>query len=253
MNLKINRWYGRLGNNIIQVINCIQIASYYNYNIIIPSHKYLTKQYITINKSITNSNNNIYNHNYTRRITRFEKVVYEKNIEFTISILQEIFSIKNVPTLHENTVVIHIRSGDIFHSYPHGKYIMPPLSYYTNIINSNNFKKIIMISEDRSNPCVNKLLVLYPIIEFRMNTLDEDIKLLLGSQNVIESFGTFAPALLTLSKNIKNIYRPSYQFDTLLSKLSHKYNIFETDLEDYKQKMYPWKNTEEQRNIMMTY
>ena len=110
-----------------------------------------------------------------------------------------------------------------------------------------------MISEDRSNPCVNKLLVLYPIIEFRMNTLDEDIKLLLGSQNVIESFGTFTPALLTLSKNIKNIYKPSYQFDTLLSKLSHKYNIFETDLEDYKQKMYPWKNTEEQRNIMMTY
>lgn len=110
-----------------------------------------------------------------------------------------------------------------------------------------------MISEDRSNPCVNKLLELYPSIEFKVQTIEEDITLLLGSKNVIESFGTFAPALLTLSKNIKNIYRPSYQFDILLSKLPHKYNIFETDLDDYKQKMSPWKNTAEQRNIMMTY
>lgn len=263
MNLKINSFSGRLGNNIIQLSNCIQIAAYYNYNIIIPYNTYFIQSYITINPSI-NKNNKVYTDtitnyfyikNYHNKINfkNIDYILFEKNIEFTISILQEIFSIKNVPTLHENTVVIHIRGGDIFHSYPHSAYIMPPLSYYTNIINSNNFKKIIMISEDRSNPCVNKLLVLYPIIEFRMNTLDEDIKLLLGSQNVIESFGTFSLALLTLSKNIKNIYKPSYQFDTLLSKLPHKYNIFKTDLDDYKQKMSPWKNTAEQRNIMMTY
>lgn len=149
MNLKINFWYGRLGNNIFQVINCIQIASFYNYNIIIPSHKYLTKQYITINKSIMNSNNNIYTDDVGEQFyfikendSIFEKVVFEKNIDFTISILQEIFSIKNVPILHENTVVIHIRGGDIFR-WPHGDYIMPPLSYYTNIINSNHFKKLL--------------------------------------------------------------------------------------------------------------
>ena len=39
MNLKINVWIGRLGNNISHVMNCIQVATYYNYNIIIPEHK----------------------------------------------------------------------------------------------------------------------------------------------------------------------------------------------------------------------
>ena len=34
MNLKIKNWYGRLGNNIEQVKNVIQIALHYNYNVI---------------------------------------------------------------------------------------------------------------------------------------------------------------------------------------------------------------------------
>ena len=36
--------------------------------------------------------------------------------------------------LDENDVVIHIRSGDIFNKCPHPVYIMPPLSYYVNIL-----------------------------------------------------------------------------------------------------------------------
>ena len=60
------------------------------------------------------------------------------------------------PTLHENTIVIHIRGGDIFSSYPHSAYM--PHKY--------NYKKNYYDFRDRSNPCVNKLLVLYPIIEF---------------------------------------------------------------------------------------
>lgn len=259
MNIVINTWSGRLGNNITHLMNCILVALYYNFNVSIPPHRYFKKTYITINNNISKEdktfapNGNLF---YLEKfITEYklDRSLTTKNIEFTRNILQEIFTINNVPTLHENTVVIHIRGGDIFSLWPHNAYIMPPLSYYKNIITSNNFKKFIMISEDKNNPCVNKLLELYPSIEFKIQTLEEDIKLLLGSQNVIESFGSFSPALLTLSKNIKNIYRPSYSHDTLLSKLPHKYNIFETNLDDYKQKMSPWKNTAEQRNIMMTY
>ena len=32
MNLKINRWRGGLGNNIMQIRNAIQVALYYDYN-----------------------------------------------------------------------------------------------------------------------------------------------------------------------------------------------------------------------------
>ena len=53
--LKIQKWQGRLGNNIIQLINVLSIALYYNYNIIIPPHAFFNKQFININ------NNNIIN------------------------------------------------------------------------------------------------------------------------------------------------------------------------------------------------
>ena len=35
MNLKINRWRGGLCNNIMQIRNAIQVALYYDYNIIV--------------------------------------------------------------------------------------------------------------------------------------------------------------------------------------------------------------------------
>ena len=50
INLKINNWRGGIGQNIIQVRNVIQIALYYNYNIILPEHMLFSTTYIKINK-----------------------------------------------------------------------------------------------------------------------------------------------------------------------------------------------------------
>jgi hypothetical protein len=55
---------------------------------------------------------------------------------------------------------------------------MPPLSYYVEIINNNNFKNIYLIAEDTLNPCINSLLNMYPNIIFKINTLDDYNKLL---------------------------------------------------------------------------
>ena len=55
----------------------------------------------------------------------------------------------------ENDVVIHIRSGDIFNKCPHPVYIMPPLSYYVNILNEKNFNKIYLVAADKLNPFIN--------------------------------------------------------------------------------------------------
>ena len=74
MNIYIKEWYGRLGNNITQLLNAISIGLYYNYNIILPSHKYFKQTYIIINNKITicndviTSNSNFFRKN---RITNF--------------------------------------------------------------------------------------------------------------------------------------------------------------------------------------
>jgi len=242
---------------MIQLFNAIQLAFFYNYNVILPKHTYFTTTYIVINKKIKEENKTLthYDNFYNIRINSKYKKQFYKYIEKTISILKNIFTIKNISPLNVNDAVIHMRGGDIFKKKkPHGRYIMPPLSYYVNIINNNNFDKIFIISEDKQNPCINKLLELYENVEFKGKSLEDDIRLLLGSKTVIESFGTFTPYVLLVSNNITNIYRPSYQFPSLLSKCSlKKINVFKINLEEYRKKIFPWENTKEQNNMMLTY
>lgn len=279
MNLRINNWIGRLGNNIIQIKNCIQIALYYNYKTLnIPYHEYFNTtiihfyEYINIddneivernsiiNKNSNNDNNIIIiddnNFFYQNKIKNIDINIFNLNIDLTSYILKKIFKVRGNIKLDDNDVVIHVRGGDIFNNNPHPSYIMPPLSYYINILNSNKFNKIFLISEDTLNPVINKLLHLYPNIIFKINNLYDDINILLSSKNVIESFGSFTTNLLLLSDNIKNVYKPSYQNSFLYDSEKYKKNIINIhniELIDYKNKINIWRNTPHQREIMITY
>jgi hypothetical protein len=107
-----------------------------------------------------------------------------------------------------------------------------------------------LIAEDRKNPCINALLELYPTIQFELQPLEKDIRLILGAVNVVASYGTMIDSLLLFSDNIKSVYRPSYS--TILFKLESVEYII-TDLDNYKESMSPWKNTAEQRETMLVY
>ena len=47
----INKWYHRLGNNIIQVHNAILIGLYFNCNVTIPAHSFFNTKIIKINNN----------------------------------------------------------------------------------------------------------------------------------------------------------------------------------------------------------
>ena len=256
MNLYIKKWVGRLGNNMLQLLNVISIGLYYNYNIIIPYHKYFKEKYIILNKNITIHNEVITNDDQFFRKHKIKNIdshlFNDTNIKNkAVIILKNIFSLQQTVPLNNNDVVIHIRSGDIFKTDrgPNPNYPPPPLSYYINILNNNHFENIYLIAEDTRNPTINKLLELYPNIRFKLQSLNEDIKLILQSRNVIMSIGTFIPMLLTISDNIKNVYKTSFETGPIGSHIT----IHNTNLKKYYKKMFPWKNTEEQRELMMTY
>ena len=86
MNLKIDYWGGRLGNNICQLKHAIQIALYYNYNVIMPCHHYFTTDYIIINNTIDrDSHTVIYNKFYDineikKEIQNIKDDVFTQNI-----------------------------------------------------------------------------------------------------------------------------------------------------------------------------
>lgn len=247
---------GKIGNFIIMLSNAIKIALFYNYNVIIPNHSYINTTYIVINNDINLNNEKIidpHNFFYTTKVKNIDIKLFKMNIEKTCEILKSCFTLKNEIPLDDNDLLIHIRSSDIFSNNPHPAYLTPPLSYYVNIINKNNFNEIYLIAEDRINPCINRLLQLYPKIKFKIQSLEEDVKLILGAKNVVMGFGTFIPSLLLVSDNIKELYKPSYMNNDETDMLNKMIKVFNIELSAYKKRMTPWKNTLEQRKFMLTY
>jgi len=248
-----NSLYGRLGNNIMQLRNIISIAIAYKHNIkinvkklkdVFPQSVLLNFFNLSVIEKYFNKYNNseIITDNQTGffDICRlpFPNDIFKQNIEETNKILQKAFLINNINKLPENDLVIHIRSGDIFNSNPHPGYVPPPLSYYTKEIDKYKYEKIHIICEDTINPVTNELRKLYKNAVYEKNTLEKDIRIILGATNIIYSVGTFIPALMLLSNNNKYLYGSQGNNE---------------ELKEYYKIMKPWKNTIEQRNYILTY
>ena len=109
---------------------------------------------------------------------------------------------------------------------------------FCSILKFQGCKKIHIICEDTINPVVNELLKLYKNAVYEKNTLEKDIRIILGATHIIFSVGTFIPSLMLLSNNNKYIYGKNFNDD---------------ELKEYYKIMKPWKNTIEQRNYILTY
>ena len=257
MNICIRNQTGRLGNFIIQIKNALHIATYNNYNVILPQHEYFNTSYIIINKNVDATAPHITDKDEFYLCQQFKALnpeIFRSNTEIVSRIMKDIFIFKNIESLGVNDLVIHIRSGDIFSASPHPEYIMPPLSYYTNIIENNTYDQIYLIAEDTLNPCINKLLELYPNIHFNIQSLEKDIEVVLSATNIVISYGTFITELLTVSDNIKNVYSPNYSdYQTITLYETPHYNLTMIDLTHYRDEMRPWTNTPHQINKMLSF
>lgn len=246
--IKLERYNGRLGNNIYQLRDAICLAIQYKYDLVeFPKHCMFNTTYI-----------NISNHTKTKdceyiidgtNVFVIKQAFSDKIMSLAYKYLQSVFIYGNMDIPEISDLVIHIRSGDVFSSVPHGNYIQPPLNYYTQIINKIKPKKILILTEDRRNPCTNKLLQLYPNATLAIKDLHETIKIVLAAKIIVFGIGTFIVSLLNFSKNIQSVYAP------------HAYCIYNKnigvhkgDMSDYIATMGNiWKNTPKQREIMLTY
>jgi hypothetical protein len=261
---KLEQWYGRLGNNIIQLYNLLSVALYNNTDVIIPPHKFLNKTLIKINNEIGSNefepNEKFFFKKNLIKNNGILPEVFDINKDKVECILRDLFIIKSdtETCLGDNDVVIHIRSGDIFKDGQKNTchYTPAPLSYYTEILNNNNFEKIYIAAEDKKNPCIDKLLQLYPNIIFKQQKLEDDINLILRTKNIICSIGTFIPSLLMLSKNIKNVYMNDFDYnintENYIKNINGNIIVFDYS-EYYKRIGKFWWNTELHYYTMLNY
>ena len=175
--------------------------------------------------------------------------------------------LKNLPKVKvdPNDLYIHIRGGDIFSkdatssSYA-PSYAQPPLCFYKQIIEKNNFRKIHIISEDNLNPIINKLLTKYKNITYQNNTLENDISYLVYAYNIIGSISSFITSIIKLNDNLVRFWEYDiYQMEHKLYHMHHSlyeyqrnYTIYRMEpSEQYKKEMYIWKRSGEQIKIML--
>ena len=247
--LFLEYYMGRLGNNLIQITNMIYIGIMTESNVLIKSHPFINFTQL----NFTDKNNNNCELNITNRFyykseccdiypnndQRHE--IFQKYIYNNLNITQEL------KPYDLSTIVIHIRSGDIFGNNPHKGYVQPPFSYYQYIIEKHNPEKIIIVTEqDKRNPCINKIKTTYnDICEIQSNSLTKDFEIMLSAKTFITANSTLSEMISLLSKNIEILYthrKIGIYKDIIHHNLSFR-NYIEGD----------WKKTPKQLILMLTH
>ena len=202
-----------------------------------------------------------------RNITCFNKnhIYFQSIIKPEIRIDKLKYEIKcNLPKvkISPKDLYIHIRSGDIF-KYKSNQclnYAQPPFCFYENILNHFDFGKIFIVAQDKLNPIIDLLVRRFPDIIIVNNSLKEDISILMNAFNVVSSISSFLTMIIIFNDNLKNLWE--YDIYRLPEKYLHlhrdlynykiNYSIYKMlPSNKYKTMMLPWRNTKEQRELMI--
>jgi len=257
--LIISSWYGRLGNNVLQLIRAIYFAQVHGYSqIVFPIHNMLESRCIYLSE-IPDSKEPIRDiFFYLNHLGLGDPtpIVMKKIFQQYIS---DIFRVKCLEeTFENNKIHFHIRGGDIFSDpRPHPWYVQPPLSYYTKIM--AEYDKTTLVCEDKLNPCISKLMELgLDDIEYVSKTTIEDLSLLCNAKNVAIGYSSFGFLVYLINTQMKNFYLPSYFAEHSFGcssveewvdeEFSTKIHIIH--ISNYI-KLGNWKNTVEQRRLMI--
>ncbi len=276
--------YGRLGNNIFQLICCLYIFSLeLNQNKILDLSNTNSKfnlflfDFNNIELIVNNNQNNNQNNNHIILENFFQDHIDCPSFSIVSDIVDKYLkpSIKwnylkyksNSPIIDwTQTLLIHFRSGDIFHpnsiGLSHPYYSQPPWGFYLKIFEDyyHQFPIFLLMAEDKANPLIDKILQLNETNYWKnrnvkfiyySNNLQTDIRTFLDSPQLVISNSTFSYSLMTLKPNLKNsLIIGCYQTTFLLNECPY---ILYYDLIDEYPSFNQWKYTLEQKNLMMNY
>lgn len=245
----------RFGNNILELSNAIYFAEIFNVSKI-----YIEKNFCLINNSIVTSKGIeiIPTEQIPQESLVLErlalKMAYKKYYPENRAYEFAEETLKSIPKvdIDKHGLYIHIRSGDVFDKKPNPHYGQPPLCYYESIIVTWNFKNVYVIAEDTKNPVVGELIRKYDA-KLIMTDLLQTIGYIVNAKNVVMSFGTFVPSLLRLAPDDPE--KRLFRYGGVESYLADAWkNHYFTNISDFYMKSIirgKWKNTEEQRQIML--
>jgi len=262
---------GRFGNYIISINNAIIYCEFLKcqkiiveyYNDIFTNKKIFYKKY-----NLTIEPNQTINYNDKNMIIIphgfffFNNFMHSKNIiKFSIFKRQLLNNLPKIVT-HPNDLYIYIRGGDIFRRFKYSikRYPQPPLCFYMKILNEFNFRRVIIISEDKLNPVIPELLYKYSYIKYKKNNLKLDISYLANSFNIVAGKSSFIVTIIKLNDKLKSLWEYDlydlkeryYHLHYSVYKFPYNYKIYKMNSSEiYFKIMSRWFNTPKQREMML--
>jgi hypothetical protein len=232
----ISRWIGQFGNNLEQIAASIVFAKCIDGNtkLDIPSQNlyenllntkkelYFDKEYVYDVKdfeSIDWLTNSYYSPASLYVKDDYKDFLIDKILDVfrnEIKSMINIFHFEVVDSINEKTLTVHLRGGDIIRDvHPLYKQKIVPWEFYSNIIDSEKYDKVIICREDDLNPFYNKIVEHCKFkgmqIDDRKRNLIEDYYILLNSHNLLVSgFSTFSLTSSYINKKLKNFYYPMF-------------------------------------------
>lgn len=270
MRYSVSHWAGRVGNNIQQTANCIMLAENrshafeqrldhdiigkfgYNFG---EDGQHVEGKFYNWEPTVHCDNGTLEGNN---EIGISKEQVYANMRRVCKNYIQPHLKVPTMEPFDEDTLVIHIRGGDIIereYEKPHN-YVQNPLSYYLALI--DDFKNVIVVVEPNSNNPVVPELRKIKRLKFQSLSVAEDYATLLAAKNLATSgVGTFAISAALCSQNIKNLFTSNaYLTEHLNCSMLYDTDVtvYEVELKNYIP-VYPcsWKNDATQRKLMLDY
>lgn len=243
--------YGRLGNNILQILNALSVARDLSVKkIYVPSYFWFINTSLRYGGFVFSKDWNIMNENFFSDNFYY----YYKGIFFNQSKSLDIVGKHLESQIHRlnltsEKLTIHIRSGDIFKRKMPSNYAQPPLCFYTQMLNYFKIQNIEVYAEDNRNPVVNELKKRN--IKINHADLITTVSNIFYSRNVMIGFGTFAVSICRVSSIPKNIYMfgaMQYHIGFVAKHIKVSINKM-TD--EFKRIIYPWHNSVQQRAYLI--
>lgn len=259
----ISHWYGRLGNNIQQICNGIIFSQVNGDGFFSPPHDLINEIFFgDLNKDQIRSSKFFYYESENKDFDINLDYLYNNIRKVALEYVRPNLKVSNLPSLDDNTIAIHIRSGDLFETIydessenvPNINYIPNPLKYYLTLVDM--FDNVIVVTEkDSYNPIVEKLREIKKVT-IQSKSLEEDFTTLISTKNLASSgVGTFCVSAALCNSNLKNFYCTNLMLTehlnyNMIVGEDVKLNIMELD--NYIQ-IGEWKNTKKQRDFILNY
>jgi len=247
----INFWFGRLGNNIQQLSNAIFYSQNNNVNFSSPMHPFI-KCFSIINGKEDDFSSRFFFYNGSQKDFECDEELLNKaRRDICLKYITPNLNISFEKPFSDDTLVIHLRSGDVFISNPPSTYTQNPLSFYKKII--KNFKKIIIVSEDNKHPLLQELLK-EENVSYQSSSISDDFSTLIRAKHLATSgVGTFSIAAALCSINLKKLYCSDIFCNEHLNPTMLLNSDIEVEMYNISNyiKIGDWKNTVEQRKIML--